>query len=198
MVGSNPAVENTTATAFMLIIDGKGCVTGANVQSVEPGASCSFDDGSILVPPEIYNRVLKGMDSGLQFRYVHGDLVCDGSNVSALKRRCVERLNATMRTAVQYIQVRVSGRPTLVIQAGDISLITLALQLGDKVNVRDIDYNLLELNPEEVQSAARQMLGSLNLIRKEHAHAVEAVQKSSDASEINTITERTIKRIEEA
>lgn len=199
--GGDDGMRRQTAEAFayVLQIGANGVVTGTDAQSLTGSAASTLSANDAVVSHAIYAQVNEGLNAGLQYRFVFGDLVCDGFNLPSLRRRCEQRINDAMRLAVRFIRVRVLGEDlTVIIQTGDIALITLALQLGECFPVRDENHGLRMLQGPEVRTVAQQILATMAQIRLIHSDSLGRIQSLTDANEIITATERAVKRIEEA
>tara|TARA_B100000700_G_scaffold101966_1_gene114994 strand:+ start:46751 stop:47341 length:591 start_codon:yes stop_codon:yes gene_type:complete len=174
-----------------------GVIIGTDSQRLSGDASPNLSEGDIVVPQSLYDTVVAGLEEGIQYRFVHGDLVCDGENVEVLKRTVCSRLNEAFREVTTCVTVTHGETFTLKLADRDLSLLSIAAQCADTAALMSPEGELLLLSPDEVAAAAQRVLTVHNIARFARAGAFIRMEEAKTSKEVRAIEQHALQQMRE-
>lgn len=185
---------NEETTIHTLQVNSVGVVISIDAQIITEGMQPNLSDCDVVVPEFLYTQVLSGMDEGYQYKFLHGDLICEGPNATRLRFESKEKIRQAFYCASK--EIRIAGKKDVVVYLNevDISLMSAACLLKEDFFLPTSEGSML-FEPKRIKQVLSQAVDQHNRLSLDMKRTFDLLDKTSERSEISIITERAVRRM---
>lgn len=177
---------------YTLQIDSNGIVSGANEHTAT--SSVPLSDFEVVVSEFIYVQIISGLEDGLLYRYVHGDLVCEGPNPNRFLRETKEKLQKLCDESKKEVLLDNRKNLTVFVEDKDITLMVAAVALDKDFFVKSSEGPIL-LIPSDVKKVLALLVEKHNTLSLDMKRTFDLLGSAKTSNEISDIAQKAVQRI---
>lgn len=183
-------IEGEKDIVYMLCLDTDGFVKGVDSTSSKliDSLKTQYD---YKVTKNVYDTVFAGLNAGVRYRVVDGDLVNLGKDLSTHKRGAAGEINAAASACLKTASVSIAGKKqhTFTMDYNTQALLQSGLCVNRKVVLMDDNHDLVELEPNVIKRLLSDYVEETNLVNSVLHSSLKRISVAKDQSAIERVVE---------